>query len=155
MTGFFVSMSVNTFSYSMIWCFLDHVNHIFSQNMPSGPSVLINPTSYDDHHIRIWLEAKKNSMRKDRARKYIQSGPPCRSAADKEYLSFTSSLRLSEFADKMRIFNLHCIALFATLHFARGKKSLETHKTNTTNDTGTLIDLQESLITIRLDRKCS
>jgi len=43
--------------------------------------------------------------------------------------------RLSEFADKMRIFNLHCIALFATLHFARGKKSLETHKTNTTNDT--------------------
>ena len=89
------------------------------------------------------MEAKKNSMRKDRARKYIQSGPPCRSAADKEYLSFTSSLRLSEFADKMRIFNLHCIALFATLHFARGRKSLETHKTNTTNDTGTSIDLQD------------
>ena len=89
------------------------------------------------------MEAKKNSMRKDRARKYIQSGPPCRSAADKEYLSFTSSLRLSEFADKMRYFNPHCIALFVTLHFARGMKSFETHKTNTTNDTGTSIDLQD------------
>ena len=27
------------------------VNHIFSENMPSGQSVLISPTSYNDHHI--------------------------------------------------------------------------------------------------------
>ena len=92
---------------------------------------------------RIWQEAKKNSIRKEQAKKYIRSGPLCWSAAEKEYLSFTSSLRLSEFADKMRILNPHRIALFATLHFAGGRKSLETHKTNTTNDTGTSIDLQD------------